>query len=225
MTCSSTELRKQEIQHLKQVFHEKNDYPIWVISQVVEHVEAKHRTVTHSKNLPLDDFEQISTTNEEKSHLLLLPYQGQKGDFALKLMRKRLKTLLPNNFNTHVAFKGRKLNSCFKIKDTVTFEHKHDIAYYRKCPANNCNDDCVIKADRRISERIMDHNIRDVNSHLLKHLMEKEHQGLQIKYFDIISSGFRNNTTKRKISEALSIKDLRPTLTRRKKSIELKLFV
>ena len=55
--------------------------------------------------------------------------------------------------------------------------------------------------------------------------MEKEHQGLQIKYFVIISSGFRNNTTKRKISEALSIKDLRPTLTRRKKSIELKLFV
>ena len=74
----------------------------------------------------MDDSEQPSATNEEKSHLLLLPYQGQKCDFALKSMRKRLKTLLPNNFNTQIAF---------------NFEHKHDLVYDGKCPANNCNDD------------------------------------------------------------------------------------
>ena len=123
---------------MKQVFHEKNDYPKWVINQVVEQVEAKHQTVIHS-DLPMDDFEQPAT-NEEKSHLLLLPYQGQKGDFMLKLMRRRLKTL-PNNFNTQVAFKGKK----FKIKDTVNFEHKHNLVYYGKCQANNCNDDYVGK--------------------------------------------------------------------------------
>ena len=27
LICSSPELRKQEIQHLKQIFHKKNDYP------------------------------------------------------------------------------------------------------------------------------------------------------------------------------------------------------
>ena len=43
------ELWKQEIQHLKQIFHEKNDYPKWVINQVAEQVEAKHRTVTNTK--------------------------------------------------------------------------------------------------------------------------------------------------------------------------------
>ena len=42
LICSSPELRKQEIQYLKQVLHEKNDYPKWVINQVVEQVEAKH---------------------------------------------------------------------------------------------------------------------------------------------------------------------------------------
>ena len=99
---------------MKQVFHEKNDYPKWVINQVVEQIEAKHQTVIHSNNLPMDDFEQPAATNEEKSHLLLLPYQGQKGVFVLKL-------LLPNNFNTQIAFKGKKLNSCSKIKDTVNF--------------------------------------------------------------------------------------------------------
>ena len=44
----------------------------------------------------MDDFEQPSA-NEVKSHLLLLPYQGQKGDFVLKSMRKRLKTLFVIN--------------------------------------------------------------------------------------------------------------------------------
>ena len=72
------------------MFHEKNDYPKWVINQGVEQVEAKYRNVTHSNNLPMDDFEQTFATNQEKSYLLLLPYQGQKGDFALKLTRKRL---------------------------------------------------------------------------------------------------------------------------------------
>ena len=70
----------------------------------------------------------------------------------------------------------------------------------------------------------MDHNGRDVNFHLLKHRMEKEHHYLQNKDFVLLSSGFRNNTVKRKISETLWIKDLRPTLNRQEKSIELKLF-
>ena len=121
LICSSHELRKQEIQHLKQVFHVKNDYPKWVISQVVEQVETKHRTVIHSNNLLKDDSEQPSATNEEKSHLLLLPYQGQKCDFALKLMRKRLKTLLPNNFNTQIAFKDKKLIHVLKSRTQLIF--------------------------------------------------------------------------------------------------------
>ena len=54
--------------------------------------------------------------------------------------------------------------------------------------------------------------------------MENEHQYLQNKDFVILSSGFWNNTVKRKIPEALWIKDLRLTLNRQEKSIELKLF-
>ena len=99
---SSPELQKQEIQHLKQVFHEKNDYSKWVIDQVVEQLKPKHQTVTHSNNLPMDVLEHPSASNKEKSHLLLLPYQGQKGDFTLKLMRKR--------FKRQIAFKDKKLN-------------------------------------------------------------------------------------------------------------------
>ena len=70
-----------------------------------------------SNNLPIDVLKQPSATNEEKYNLLLLSYQGQKGDFALKSMRKRSKTLLPHNFNTQIAFKGKKLKSYFKFKN------------------------------------------------------------------------------------------------------------
>ena len=57
---------------------------------------------------------------------LLLSSQGQKSNVALKLMRKRLKTLSPDNVNMQIAFKVNKLNSCFKIKNT-----------------NDCSDDYV----------------------------------------------------------------------------------
>ena len=49
--------------------------------------------------------------------------------------------------------------------------------------------------------------------------MEKEHQCLQNTYFVILSSGFWNNTGKRKISEEHWMKDLR-----QEKPIELMLF-
>ena len=52
-----------------------------------------------------------------------------------------------------------------------------------KCPVSNCIDDYVGETGRRISsERIVDRNGRDVNSHLLKHHREKEHQCLHIDY-------------------------------------------
>ena len=74
-------------------------------------------------------------------------------DFALKFMKKKLKTLFPNNFITQISFKGKKLNSCFKIKDTVNFEHKNELIYHGKCSANNCKDDYIGETSRSISER------------------------------------------------------------------------
>ena len=45
-----------------------------------------------------------------------------------------------------------------------------------------------------------------------------------IKTLLFLASGFWNNIVKRKISEELWIKDLRPNLNKQEKSIELKLF-
>ena len=64
---------------------------------------------------------------------------------------------------------------------------------------------------KRISKRVIDHSGRDKNPHILKHQIEKEHPCPQYENFKIISSGFRNNTKKKKLSKALWINTLRPS--------------
>ena len=77
---------------------------------------------------------------------------------------------------------------------------------------------------RRISERIKDNGGRDQKSYLFRHAVVNEHRNANHDDFKIIESGFRNNTFKRKVTEALLIKELRPTLSIQEKSVEMKLF-
>ena len=121
-------------------------------NQVLHEVEEKHKTSVNNvseecKGSPVTDL---------KRHLLVLPYQGQKGDFIIKSMRKRSKTLLPDNVKTDVAFQGKQLSSCFNIKDkTKLFLHKQDLVYHAKCAEEICNDDYVGEAARCMSERVL----------------------------------------------------------------------
>ena len=80
------------------------------------------------------------------------------------------------------------------------------------------------KCARRITEKIKGHNGRDPTSHVLKHSTEKSHKNVSTIDSKIIDKNFHNNKRKRKIAEALWIKDLRPTLNTQEKSIQLKLF-
>ena len=100
LICSNITLRKKEIDHLKKVFHEKNDYPKWVINQVLNEVAEMHKTNVNK----VSQESQVSSVTDLKRHLLVLPYQGQKGDLIIKSMKKRLKTLLPDKVKTDVVF-------------------------------------------------------------------------------------------------------------------------
>ena len=104
-----------------------------------------------------------------------------------------------------ITYTGRKLGSLFQRKDQTILEHKHDVIYHRKCPAENCVDDYIGETARRVNERIVDHTGRDINSHLLKHSIESGHKPLEAVDYKIIGTGYRNNTIKTKLSEALFI--------------------
>ena len=122
-----------------------------------------------------------------------------------------MKTLLPDNVKTDVVFQGKQLSSCFNIKDKTKCPHKHDLVYHAKCAEESYNDDYVNETARHISERVLDHSGRKKNPHILKHQIKKEHPCSEYKNFKVISSGFHNNTKKRKLSKALWINTLRPS--------------
>ena len=97
-----------------------------------------------------------------------------------------------------LSFTGNKLSSCFNVKDKAKFEHRHDVIYLGACPETACNDNYIGEAKRRIFERVKNHNGRDFNSHLLKHVLENNHRHVSEKDFKIIGNGFEVTTRKGK---------------------------
>ena len=124
-------------------------------------------------------------------------------------MNNSLKRILPDNVKTRVTYTGQKLSTKLQIKDKTKDQHKHDLAYYSKCPEPTCNEDYLRETGKRIIERSADHCGKDKQSHLLRHTLNNNHKTVDLK---IIDSSCCNNRFKRKISEALYIKQYKPSL-------------
>ena len=120
-----------------------------------------------------------------------------------------IKRILPNNVKKGVTYTGQKLSTKLQIKDKTKDQHKHDLAYYSKCPEPTCNEDYLRETGKRIIERSADHCGKDKQSHLLRHTLNNNHKTVDLK---IIDSSCCNNRFKRKISEALYIKQYKPSL-------------
>ena len=65
---------------------------------------------------------------------------------------------------------------------------------------------------RRFSECIIDRSVRDDKSKLYGHAEKTGHKNVNIDHFEILSNGFKSNSFKRKLAEALHIKHKIPTL-------------
>ena len=111
----------------------------------------------------------------------------------------------------------------FPRKDKTEFQQQNNLVYYSQCPNDQCKEDHVGESDRRIEEKIIDHNKRDKNSPLLKHSRDAGHNHVWYKDFKMLGNNYRS-TFKRKISEALFIKQLKLSLNVKEKSIKLHLY-
>ena len=210
LVCSTETYLKEELTHLEKVFIEKNSYSKSAINQVFTQAKEEHKNRNYNNNMKNNIAVPITLENEnEKQHLLTIPYQGEKGDYLIKSMKRNLEKILPNNVKPQITYRGKKLGSLFETKDQTIFEHKHDVIYHGKCPVENCVDDYIGETARRVNERIVDHTGRDANSHLLKHSIESGHKPLEVIDYKIIGTGYRKNTMKRKLSEALIITELK----------------
>ena len=116
--------------------------------------------------------------NEEKQHLLLVPYKGKEGDFVIKSMKKRVKTLLPSNIRINLVFTGSKISTCFQLKNKIKLKNNHDIVDHRICPENDCSENYIEETARRISERVNDHTGKDAYTRIFLNMQLK----VELKY-------------------------------------------
>ena len=106
-----------------------------------------------------------------------------------------------------MTYQSKKPSTNFNAKDKTEFYHQSNLVYYGKCPKQTCADDYIGETDGRIKERIIGHNKRDKNSHILKHSRKEGHTHVWDRDFKVLGNNYRS-AFKRKISEALFIKQL-----------------
>ena len=125
--------------------------------------------------------------------------------------------------NIQVVYQANKLGSNFLVKDQTKIQHMHNVVYHTKCLYEKCKSHYNGQTRCRVGKRTIQHNKTDKNSHLLKHANATGHRRVWLEDFKIIGSGYKSNF-KRRISESLFIKKLKPDLNVQKDAYKLLLF-
>ena len=81
--------------------------------------------------------------------------------------------MLPQCIAPTVVFTGSKLSSKFQIKHKTIYSHNHDMNCHDSCPENDSPDNYTGKTTGRISERVLEHTGKDINSHLYKQYRDR----------------------------------------------------
>ena len=83
--CSTDEYLKEELEYIRTDFHHGNNSPLWVINKVID--DAKKVPSANEKD----------SSSNDKIHLLMLPYQVDKGSNLLKSVKRCVSKLLPEH--------------------------------------------------------------------------------------------------------------------------------
>ena len=110
------------------------------------------------------------------------------------------------------------------MKDVTKFKNNHGIIFQGRCPKIGSNNHYLGETGCRILQGELDHAENDQNSRLFKLPKKSGHPVLDMNNYKIFKKGYRNNVRKRKVVEALLIKEVKPTLNNEDNSVEIKLF-
>ena len=225
--CSETEEREKEIRFLKKIFSEVNGYPLKVIDNTIQKVRRKNEGTQDNVHV-VETTEDDGVREEEKEVIhrphMSLPYGGDKGNNLVKKFKHSLHKMLPKNVKPEISVKGKKLYSYFPIKDKVADKHTKDYIYKYKCKSyKKCKSDYVGETGRRKEKRIKEHGHTDVNSAIYKHSRKEKHAQACEENFSIIGKNYPH-WRRRKICEAMFIRDEKPKLNKQIKSHKLVLF-
>lgn len=222
LISSTDSALESELEHLKKAFCELNDYP----SMLVDKIILDERQSAESQTIQDPEESEIEQTEENIQVALNLPYAGDKGEEIVKKMQKFMKKAVnteSKKLQLRTTYKSTRLSSRFNIKDKTKPEHLHNVVYYVPCPNKRCKDDYIGETKRRTEKRSDEHRSKDKKSHVLQHSEKTKHKRVSLKDFKILGKGYRSNF-RRKISESLFIKRLKPKLNVQKESYKLALF-
>ena len=152
-----------------------------------------------------------------------VPYAGKTGENIVESLKKTLKRNLPSNIMCRVVQTGTKLSTRFNIKDAVDKKHLSGFIYRRECRNKKCKDSYVGETARRRTVRTEEHGGKDKNSWIFKHSSTTKHPRAKDEDFEVLASNY-GDRRKRKLAEAMFIRDLKPTLNQQKESFKLTLF-
>ena len=90
---SNNNCLKLELKHLPKVFHERNGYPHWFITKVMNEVKRS--------NIPRENENRVTS-----KRTLILPYAAEKGCQIVIYLEKQLRQSLPDNLKPNIVFTG-----------------------------------------------------------------------------------------------------------------------
>ena len=205
--CLNDKLLQEELYHIEKCFSEINGYPKWILKEIFDSFIISDDKNHNGSDNSLDTNIVVKTV-----HTLKLPFKCEEGTNLIKSIKTTSRKALSENHDVRIVLTGTKLSSHFNIKDKTNKQHKHDLVCLSSCPSSTCNDCYISEKGRRLSDRELDHSGKVTKSHFLRHSFTANHEAVDIGHFQILNREYNNNTYKRSVSEALFVKQYRPTL-------------
>ena len=107
--CLKYEHLQNELNHIKNVFYEQNQYPFWAVNEVFCEVKRRnHQQLQNNSNNKYHLTHHMKKYQISKK-FLLLPYKEKRADNITKSMKKTVDKLLRKTVNTQLAYTGKTL--------------------------------------------------------------------------------------------------------------------
>ena len=218
--CSTEEKRTTELDFIFKVFTEINGYPRSLVRSMFK--KARER---FNGNTTTDANVEDNDENDKKAPLILkVPFRGDKGERLLNKLNGNLKKDLPEDMKFRIVHTGSKLSKHFNLKDKIDKKHLSNFVYKHDCRNKKCKEgDYIGETARRKTLRCNEHAGKDKNSHIFQHSSKTKHPRAREENFEILATNY-SDRRKRKLAEAMYIRDLKPSLNKQKDSFKLALF-
>ena len=220
--CSAEEELSKELAHIEKVFTITNGYPRSLVISALRKVKQQVDGTTTSSNV--DGTNDSNENDDPKILMLKVPYAGDKGESLIKDLKNTLRRNLPENLECRVIQTGTKLSRHFNIKDKVDSKHLSNFIYRRDCKNKKCTKgDYIGETARRKVVRTGEHGGKDKKSWIFQHSTTTKHPRAKDEDFEVLATNYTDRR-KRKLAEAMFIRDMKPSLNKQKESYRLALF-